>query len=143
MSMDYFRKPLPLSFPPPAKRNFRLADITPYAARFVVEKIGCNSSEPKAMRETDTQYTPSQYGYSSADASHKFVRIRLNNGILPLRQIRGGQCRIRGRTDGLCPLAKFLRSQQNAETLANYQFACFANYNVSANRFRGDGNYFP
>ena len=56
--------------------------------------------------------------------------MRLNSGILPLETIRGGYCA--SRTDGLCALDDFLASQWKAEALANYQFACFANYTVTA-----------
>jgi hypothetical protein len=55
--------------------------------------------------------------------------MRLNNGIVPLSSIRGGACA--GRTDGLCSLTNFLTSQKNATSLANYQYACFANYTGS------------
>lgn len=54
--------------------------------------------------------------------------MRLNNGIVPLDTIRGGQCA--GRSDGLCSMDKFLASQYENMKLANYQFACFANYTV-------------
>ena len=145
MSMDYFRKSLPVTYPPPpnSQRHFRLADVTPYAARFVIEKIGCNSPRPVARHLSVTQYSASQYNYSASTASHKFVRIRLNNAILPLNTIRGGKCKVAGRTDGLCPLTNFLDSQADAERLANYQFICFANYTVDSKRFDGDGTYFP
>lgn len=56
--------------------------------------------------------------------------MRLNNGIVPLNTIRGGQCE--GRVDGLCAMDKFLASQEEAMKLANYQFACFANYTVTS-----------
>jgi hypothetical protein len=55
--------------------------------------------------------------------------MRLNNGILPVSTIRGGACA--GRTDGLCPVSKFLQSQQGSESLANYQFSCFGNYTIT------------
>lgn len=56
--------------------------------------------------------------------------MRLNNGILPLDTIRGGACA--GRTDGLCAMDDFVASQYQAETLANYQFSCFANYTLNS-----------
>lgn len=75
-------------------------------------------------------YYPTQYGYNPDNAPNKFVRMRLNNGILPLDTIRGGQCS--GRPDGLCAMDDFLASQYQAEQLANYQFACFANYTLNS-----------
>ncbi len=55
--------------------------------------------------------------------------MRLNHGILPLNTIRGGLCQ--GRTDGMCEIGAFLKSQSNATAAANYQYACFGNYTVA------------
>ena len=140
MSLDYFRSPLPLTYPPPAGRRFRLTQMTPFAARLVIEKIGCASSDPAARRFA-TQYSNTQYGYSSSNAPHKFVRMRLSNAILPLNTIRGGACKVTGRKDGLCPLPNFVRSQATAAKLANYQFVCFGNYTYNKEKFTGDGTY--
>lgn len=54
--------------------------------------------------------------------------MRLNNGVLPLSSIRGGGCS--GREDGLCELGAFIKSQEDAFKLSNYQYACFGNYTV-------------
>lgn len=129
MSVDYFKDPPSLkNYPPNPNRHFILSHLTPFGARLVTEVIGCGSASPDEIKEHRTQYYPGQYGYSAANAPHKFVRMRLNNGIVPLDSIRGGQCE--GRSDGLCPLSSFLASQQKSESLANYQFSCFANYTL-------------
>jgi hypothetical protein len=52
----------------------------------------------------------------------------VNNGILPLETLRTGECK--GRTDGLCSLGNFVRGNLNAMEVANYDFACFANYTI-------------
>lgn len=142
MSLDYFRQP-GIRFPLKRHEYLRASEVTPYAARLVIEKIGCRSQTPEARRQSVTQYSDSQYNYSQEEAPHKFVRMRLNNGILPLKTIRGGACRARRRPDGLCSLDNFLRSQKNAARLANFQFVCFANYTVDPANFNGDGTYFP
>ena len=54
--------------------------------------------------------------------------MRLNNGILPLNTIRGGACK--GRSDGMCAIDSFLKSQTDAYALSNYDFACFGNYTI-------------
>lgn len=77
-----------------------------------------------------TQYYPTQCGYDPANASNKFVRMRLNSGIVPLSTIRGGACGTR--SDGLCPLSSFLESQTDWYTLSNYDYACFGNYTLPA-----------
>jgi hypothetical protein len=108
---------------------------------FSTEKIGCVSDSPAARRKVATQYSNNQYGYSPSNAPYKFVRMRLNNGILPLNTIRGGACKVRGRTDGLCPLSNFVRSQAKASEMANYQFLCFGNFTYNKDQFTGDGTY--
>ncbi|KAK3678509.1 hypothetical protein LTR78_001806 [Recurvomyces mirabilis] len=129
MSVDYFREhPSLTQFPPDPERHFILSHMTPFGGRLITEVIGCNSPNPIAEHTHATQYYPSEYGYDPANATNKFVRMRLNNGIVPLDTIRTGECL--GRTDGLCALPKFLASQFQAEKLANYQFACFANYTI-------------
>ena len=90
--------------------------------------IGCDCADPKSVKKHRTQYYPTQYGYDPNTASHKFIRMRLNNGILPLTSIPGGACK--GRTDGLCAMDKFLESQEQASARANYQYACFGNYKI-------------
>lgn len=95
----------------------------------MTEVIGCTSSNPVANPYRSTVYSPGANGYHAANATFKFVRQRLNNGVLPIDTIRGGACE--GRTDGLCLLSDFIRSQDNSTNLANYQYACFGNYSVS------------
>lgn len=129
MSVDYYHEhPNLTQFPPDPERHWRMSRITPFGAKLVTEVIGCTDSEPAAVHNRKTFYYPSQYGYDQSSAPHKFIRMRLNNGIVPLDTIRGGQCV--GRTDGLCSLEDFVASQADAEELANYDFACFTNYTL-------------
>ena len=143
LSLDYFRGPLPATYPRPRHRHFRLSQITPFAGRLITEKIGCVSPHPVARDQPVTQYANNEYGYSASNASYKFIRMVLNNGVLPLNTIRGGACNISGRTDGLCPLDLFIQSQANAVTQANYQFICFGNYTYDSQYFHEDGGYDP
>ncbi|KAF7917579.1 hypothetical protein BELL_0117g00040 [Botrytis elliptica] len=130
MSMDYFRDaPSLTQYPPNPKRKFILSQITPFGARLITETIGCSSANPKAEKTSKVQYTPTQYGYDPANATNKFIRMRLNNGILPLDTIRGGACK--GRVDGMCEMSKFLESQSNATAMANYEYVCFGNWTLT------------
>jgi hypothetical protein len=130
MSLDYFREHPDLStYPPDADRHFVLSRLTPFGGRLITEVIGCADADPTPQHAFRTNYYPTQYGYDPANATNKFIRMRLNNGILPLDTIRGGACL--GRTDGMCSMDGFLASQNRAEELANYQFACFANYTIT------------
>lgn len=128
-SLDYIRDPPSLTdYPPNPDRHFILSRLTPFSARLVTEVVGCGSSSPEPQSSARFQYYPTQYGYNASNATHKFLRMRLNNGILPLSTIRGGFCG--NRTDGLCPLNAFLKSQASAYDLSNYNYACFANYTI-------------
>ncbi|KAI7213499.1 phosphoglycerate mutase-like protein [Hortaea werneckii] len=129
MSIDYFREHPNLSqYPPDPDRHFLLSHLTPFGARLITEVIGCAAPEPEPLHKHRTSYYPTQYGYDPGNAPHKFIRMRLNNGILPLDTIRGGFCE--GRSDGMCGREDFLASQYEAMELANYEFACFANYTI-------------
>ncbi len=128
-SLDYIKDPPSLTqYPPDPNRHFILSHLTPFAARLVTEVIGCGSGEPTENPTSQTQYSPTQYGYNATNATYKFVRMRLNNGILPLSTIRGGYCGNRG--DGLCPLSDFITSQDSAYDASNYDYVCFGNYTI-------------
>ncbi|OAA57544.1 histidine phosphatase [Niveomyces insectorum RCEF 264] len=130
MSLDYFRDAPPLTqWPPNPHRRFVLSHMTPFGGRMVTEVYGCADADPAAVTAHSTLSTRASNGYDAANAPHKFVRLRLNNGVLPVQTIRGGACA--GRTDGLCPLPAFLASQANATALANYAYACGGNYTLS------------
>ncbi|CAD6588651.1 MAG: hypothetical protein ASARMPREDX12_003398 [Alectoria sarmentosa] len=130
LSLDYFRVPPSLTeVPPNPNRPFILSHLTPFGGRLITEVIGCASSDPVSVANHRTQYYPTQYGYNPANATHKFIRMRLNDGILPLVTIRGGACK--GRSDGLCAMDSFLQSQASAYPLSNYDFACFGNYTIA------------
>lgn len=129
MSLDYFNeKPSDSRFPPNAYEHFQTSKMTPFGGHLVTETIGCGSADPKPVRHNRVPYKSGQYGYDPSTAKHKFVRMRLNNGILPLDSIRGGACA--GRHDGLCELSAFLKSQQDSYYLSNYDYACFGNYTI-------------
>lgn len=130
LSLDYFKDPPSLTdYPPNPKRTFVLSHLTPFTARLVTEVIGCSCRDPVAQAKSRTQYYAGQYGYNPGNATHKFIRMRLNNGILPLASIRGGKCE--GRSDGLCAMDDFLESQKDAFALSEYQYACFGNYTIA------------
>lgn len=108
--------------------SFILSQMTPFGAQLITEVIGCTSPNPTANPTHSAIYSRSANGYNAGNATYKFVRQRLNHGIVPLASIRGGACE--GRTDGLCPLDKFIESQSNSSAMANYQYACFGNWSI-------------
>jgi len=129
LSLDYFHQPVSLTqYPPDPNRPFILSHLTPFAAKFVTEVIGCGSSNPVPVSAARTYSNPTQYGYNPNNATNKFIRMRLNNGILPISTIRGGACG--SRPDGLCALPNFIQSQSNAYTLSNYNYSCNGDYTI-------------
>lgn len=148
LSVSYFKKnPTLDEYPPSADNHFTLSHLTPFGANLITEQIGCSSSNPEPVENSRVQYTPNQYGYSAKNATHKFIRMRLNNGIIPLNTISGGKCgnSTSGRVDGMCDLSSFLESQADAYKRANYQYACFGNYTIqnSTKNIDFDGTIFP
>ncbi|KAG9651339.1 3-phytase, partial [Aureobasidium melanogenum] len=130
MSLDYFREaPSLTQYPPNPDRHFYLSKMTPFGGHLITEVIGCSSANPAAVSKEHVQYYPTQYGYNPSNATHKFVRMRLNNGILPLDTLRGGACK--GRIDGMCALDKFVASQNGSYALSNYDYACFGNWTIA------------
>jgi len=128
MSLDYFREATNLNqAPPDPSRHFVLSHLTPFGGRLITEVIGCSSANPTPVANHRTQYYPTQYGYNPNNATNKFIRMRLNNGVLPLNTLRNSNCT---RSDGLCAVSDFLASQKTAEQQANYQYACFGNYSI-------------
>jgi len=82
-------------------RAFRTSEVIPFAARLIFEVWDCASPVP-APTETPhkrrlplSTYPPAQY-----------VRLKLNDAIVPLRQLHGCE----DRADGLCTLPAFLRA---------------------------------
>jgi hypothetical protein len=143
LSLDYLKDPPSLTeYPPSGNGHFFLSHLTPFAAKLVTEVIACGSSDPAPVQNSRTYTTPTQFGYNPSNATHKFVRMRLNNGILPLSTIRGGDCS--GREDGMCSLENFVASQSNAYALSNYDYACFGNYTIAniTSGFDFDGTIF-
>ncbi|POS88367.1 hypothetical protein EPUL_000106 [Erysiphe pulchra] len=148
LSIEYFHSPPNVTqYPPESDSKHTLSQVIPFGARLVTETIGCDSANPKPRRFPTIHYKFGQDGYEASKATHKFVRMRLNNGIVPLNTIRDGVCgdEKTGRIDGMCALKDFVSNQEKITALANYQYACFANYTIDDST-RGkdfDGTIFP
>jgi hypothetical protein len=128
LSVDYFKQlPDIHTYPPDQDRLFKSSHIVPFTARLITEVIGCDSAHPQPEKRERVRYYASQYGQNGDKKhQHRFVRMKLNGAILPMSSIRGDACK--GRSDELCPLEKFLKSQELARERANYRQACFGDY---------------
>ncbi|KAK4689038.1 hypothetical protein P7C73_g1071, partial [Tremellales sp. Uapishka_1] len=124
MNLEYFQEDVPLKALSAKGHHYIESKIAPFGGKLITEVIGCTSSAPAERRNASTVYSKTANGYTQSSASHKFIRMRLNNGILPLDTIAGGFCN--GRSDGLCDVKDFMASQVNASALANFDYSCFA-----------------
>lgn len=131
LSIDYFRElPDLITYPPKKDRVFKISHLIPFAAKLTTEVIECDSPHPKPVKHERVHYYASQYGYSDdmKGYKHRFIRMKLNGGVLPLSSIRGGACK--GRSDELCSFDDFIESQKEARERATYQKACFGDFDV-------------
>ncbi len=129
MSMDYFKQPPGMGkFPVPTMGHFNISNIGPSGTNLVTEVISCDEDDPKPVKEANPWTTTTGSARISETGGYKFVRIRLNRGILPLDSIRGGACK--SRSDGMCPIEKVLESQAHAYEMSNFDYACYGNYSA-------------
>ncbi|CAF0885280.1 unnamed protein product [Adineta steineri] len=139
LSIDYFHEKPSQIFPPLINQRFRSSLMSPFGGQLITEKISCMSSTPLETNSIHTKSSSSQNSYST---KYKFVRMKLNNAILPLDTIRNGFCSV-GRRDGLCPMNNFLASQVESIKMANLEFVCFGNYTLGPNPVITDGTVLP
>lgn len=100
-------------------RNFVLSHITPFAARLYFEIIECGSKNQNlnGTSASNSTSTPTQY-----------IRTVLNDAVVPMNEDQG----CKPSDDGLCLLSDFVKYQQeNAPKAANFDYACFGDYNVT------------
>jgi len=76
-------------------RKYRASHVTPFAARLILEVIACNDE--------------------------KWIRMKLNEAIIPLNQDQGCP----SRTDGLCPWSGFIQHLEKAYDESMYDLSCF------------------
>lgn len=97
-----------------AGRSFRTSQLVPFAARMVFELWDCPAPIPlkpfERRRIPLAAYPPAQY-----------VRMKLNDAIVPLRQLSGCEDRV----DGLCTLRAFLASHAERDA-AKWWAQCHA-----------------
>lgn len=123
MSMDWFKDPPGLGqahIRPRDQRRFVAANIVPAGANLVTEVITCEDEKPLVRKEVKID-TRQEKAWKD-----KFVRMRLNGGILPLSTIRGGDCG--ERSDGMCELGKFVKSQNRSYERSHFVDACYGHY---------------
>lgn len=115
LGLTQFAEVLPASGPP-SNQQYIASKVVPFGARLITEVIECSSPivNHVAVNGSQTHY----------------IHISSNQRTIPL----GASFSICGnRSDGWCELGNFLQAQANRSTLADYEYACFGNYNVTSN----------
>lgn len=102
LGLDFLKKDLP-STKILAPRQFVLSRLTPFGARLYFEVLSC---------EDDT---------SSDVSSSKFVRLKLNNRVLPLSSLKSCPTD----KEGLCPYDDFVESLKYALSQVDFDRNCY------------------
>lgn len=99
------------SFSTPPKREdearaFRSSHVIPFAARLIFEVWDCPSPVPPATSAPSNEHGHKRRLPLAAYPATHYVRLKLNDAIVPLHQL--AECE--DRADGLCTLPAFLRA---------------------------------
>lgn len=97
----------------PGPHNLTVANVTPFAARLDIELI--RTPARLAANRTYTQGNETTY-----------IHFILNQRTLPMG-LSFPECGV-DRLDGWCELSTFLEIQKESTALADYDFACFGDY---------------
>lgn len=99
LGLDFLKERLPAT-KIPVPRQFIISRLTPFGARMYVEVMTCNN------------------GAKSVD---KYVRLKLNNRVVPLSSLKNCP----EDKAGLCPFDKFVKSLHYALEQIDYDTACY------------------
>jgi hypothetical protein len=115
----------PSSYPGP--HNFTVSNMTPFGARLDIEII-----------RTARPVLPDRSGYLGDGGETKYVHFVLNQRTIPLGWSLP-ECDA-SRVDGWCELEAFLAAQDRMAGLAQYEKACFGDYEMQPYGFVDDGS---
>lgn len=99
----------------PGEHNFTISHVTPFGARLDVEII-----------KTPQPLSPNRDGYLRGGET-KYIHFVLNQRTLPLGK-SFPECDA-SRRDGWCELDTFIKVQDGMAVKANFDHACFGDYN--------------
>lgn len=99
----------------PGPHNFTASHLTPFGARFDIEVI-----------RTPLPLSPNREEYQEGKET-KYVHFMVNQRTVPLG-VSLPDCDV-SRVDGWCELDTFVRVQEGMTKLANFDKACFGEYN--------------
>ncbi|KAI9045878.1 histidine phosphatase family protein [Aspergillus affinis] len=126
---------LPANVSHEVERTFHLNQVTPFGANIVTEVWTCPSDGDGASFETEN-LAGSMYrnpDLSETDHTKDFLRFVLNGAPVPLDGLVGCEDAV----NGFCDVDEFLGGVEALKEDAEYQFACFGEYELD--KQVGDG----
>jgi len=115
LGLRQFAGPLPVDGYP-GKHSFNVAHVTPFGARLDVEII--RTPKPLLASRAD--------GYARDGGETRYVHMVLNQRTVPLG-VSFAECDAQ-REDGWCELNTFLEVQSRQPALAQFEWACFGDW---------------
>lgn len=124
LGLDFLKEDLPAN-KILAPRQFVLSRLTPFGARIFVEVLSCGAEEEDALDvlESIGNEGSKKRGTdgSSSSESSSFVRIKLNDRVLPLNSLK--KCPVN--KQGLCPMDKFIASIKHSLSEVDFDRNCY------------------
>lgn len=137
LGLDFLKEDLP-STKILAPRQFVLSRLTPFGARIYVEVLSCGEEEEEDLLEklentanevadkpsrtrSDASESNKQKHRSEAVKRSTFVRIKVNNRVLPLNSLKN--CPVDKK--GLCPLGDFTESLKHSLSEIDFDRNCY------------------
>jgi Histidine phosphatase superfamily (branch 2) len=111
---------------PPANQQMIVSHMEPFGARLTIEVI--TTPQPvKAARPATNNQTLENY-YEAGNAT-SYVHFTLNQRTIPLN---ASYTQCGDRDDGWCELGTFMKILDGLLEVADFEYACFANYSTPA-----------
>jgi hypothetical protein len=133
--LTQFAEYIPSDKPASENRTFVVSHMEPFACVLDIRII----DSPKPLKsDRDTQCRDAS-AYESAGEKTNYVQFLLNQRTIPLGKSFAGCGQ---RSDGWCELGSFLEAQADASEKANFEYACYGDYEAPAYGEVTDGTVF-
>ena len=133
--LTQFAEFIPYDKPAPENRTFIVSHMEPFACVLDIRLI----DSPKPLKgDRDLQCRDAD-AYEHDGGKTQYIQFQLNQRTIPLGKSFPGCGQ---RKDGWCELGAFLEAQADALEKANFDFACYGEYDAPAYGEVTDGNIF-
>lgn len=129
--------------------SYCISDLVPQGARFVLERLSCksNASEPSYVNQYPQAFNSSSYVASTTNTSNIYVRVVINEAVVPLTDCAdgpGASCNLNDFSDWVETKLQgndFV-SRCNITSSQPTEFTVFTNYSLSG-EYNADSLYEP